>query len=198
MKSKSSRTTLPNGVSEEDLQDKSLEIANDLGGLGRRIERGDETDLLIWVIPRTLACSHRPLRHHRIYGGSGRNLTPDAMPLLFEWTTKIRESGIKSIICLMHDKELAYYSSLDLGAPDLIAFYASQGFEVRRIKWEDPAHSKAPRIMIQKQLSEVRTLVLEAFDTVPKPALLHCSAGIDRSSPVAAFLAVHRGAKLNT
>jgi protein tyrosine/serine phosphatase len=104
----------------------------------------------------------------------------------------MRESGIKSIISLMHDKELAYYSSLDLRAPDLIGFYASQGFEVRRITWEDPAHSKASRILIQKKLLEVRTLVLEAFDALPKPALLHCSAGIDRSSPVAAFLAVHR------
>ena len=91
----------------------------------------------------------------------------------------------------MHDKELAYYSSLDLRAPDLIGFYASQGFEVRRITWEDPAHSKASKIRIQKKL-EVRTLVLEAFDALPKPALLNCSDGIDRSSPVAAVLAVHR------
>src|ERR1700691_38005 len=191
MKSESSRSRLPNDVSEEDLQKKSLQIAHDLGGLGRRIERGDETDLLIWVIPHILACSHRPLRHHRIYGGSGRNLTADATPLLFEWTTKMRASGIKSIISLMHDKELAYYSSLDLGAPDLIGFYTSQGFEVRKITWEDPAHSRTSRILIQEKLSEVRTLVLEAFDALPKPALLHCSAGIDRSSPVAAFLAVH-------
>ena len=29
----------------------------------------------------------------------------------------------------------------------------------------------------------------EAFDALPKPVLLHCSAGIDRTAPVAAYLA---------
>ena len=53
------------------------------------------------------------------------------------------------------------------------------------------AHSKASKIRIQKKLLEVRTLRSRSLDALPKPALLNCSAGIDRSSPVAAVLAVH-------
>jgi protein tyrosine/serine phosphatase len=37
--------------------------------------------------------------------------------------------------------------------------------------------------------------VRDAFQRLPKPVLLHCSAGIDRSSPVAAFLSEHENSK---
>jgi hypothetical protein len=53
-------------------------------------------------------------------------------------------------------------------------FTHPQGFEVRRIACEDPAHSKGSRILIQKKLLEVRTVVLEAFDALPNPPC--CSA----------------------
>ena len=33
--------------------------------------------------------------------------------------------------------------------------------------------------------------VLKAFDVLPKPVLLHCSAGMDRTAPVAAYIACH-------
>jgi protein tyrosine/serine phosphatase len=35
--------------------------------------------------------------------------------------------------------------------------------------------------------------VLEAFDELPKPVLIHCSAAIDRTTPVAAFIYRYRG-----
>lgn len=72
-------------------------IAYDLSVLGRRLESGDESELVIWVIPGALACAHRPLRHHRLYGGSGRNIAAEAAPLVVAWAKRVRELGIKSI-----------------------------------------------------------------------------------------------------
>jgi protein-tyrosine phosphatase len=101
----------------------------------------------------------------------------------------MRRAGIRGIISLMHPKELRHYAHLTLNAPDLIAFYRESGFEVKHIPWEDPAHrSCAERNSFGEELARVRVEALEAFDSLPGPVLLHCSAGIDRSSPVAAYI----------
>jgi len=34
--------------------------------------------------------------------------------------------------------------------------------------------------------------ILKEYDELPKPVLIHCSAGIDRTAPVAAFIAYRR------
>jgi hypothetical protein len=173
---------------EQELKQDASEIAQQMKALGRRIEGGNESDLLIWILPGVLACSHRPLRHHPLFGGSGRNLAHEATPFLHEWVLRIREAGIKSILCLMHDKELAYYSALELGARDLIEFYRKHGFETRRVPWEDPAHSRTNRALIDKTRFQVQLKALHEFRSMPKPVLLHCSAGRDRSAPIAAYI----------
>lgn len=173
---------------KDELERRAREIAQQMKALGRRIEAGDESELLIWILPCVLACSHRPLRHNPLFGGSGRNLAPEATPLLHEWILRIREAGIRSILCLMHDKELAYYSKLELGTRDLIEFYREQGFETRRVPWEDPAHSKTNQASIAKTLLRVQQQALREFRAMAKPVLLQCSAGRDRSAPVAAFI----------
>jgi hypothetical protein len=168
-------------------------LRGELKGLGRKMEQGDESELLIWVIPEKLACAHRPLRHNRLYGGSLRNLAEAATGLLFDWASRVREYGIKSIISLMSSEELALYSRLKLGAEDLLAFYRSQGFEVASIPWKDPAHVRRdPKALLAKE-RQVSVEALRYFDSLPKPVLLHCSAGIDRSSPVAAYIRSQRG-----
>lgn len=177
----------------EAMDQKAREIAMLLKSLGKRIEAGDESELLVWVLPGLLACSHRPLRHNRLFGGSARNMSREATPLVAEWANRMRLAGINSIICLMHDKELGYYSALELRAPGLMEFYEQCGFSVCRLPWEDPAHSKSSQATILKSLHDIRQRSLTAFDALPKPVLLHCSAGVDRSSPVAAFLHSHRG-----
>ena len=169
-----------------------LRIANDLRQLGNRLEQGDDTQLLVWPIPDRLACAHRPLRHDPAYGGSARNLSSSATPLLKEWVNKIHGFGIRSIICLMHKNELSFYSQLNLGVSDLIEFYRLSGFSVCHIEWEDPHHSKTPPAIIERKKDEVRRLALRAYDEMTKPVLIHCSAGIQRSAPIAAFITSSR------
>jgi hypothetical protein len=161
--------------------------------LGRRIEAGDETSLLIWLIPGTFACAHRPLRHNRLYGGSVRNLDATATPLVVDWSKKVLEQGIRSIICLMSQEEVALYARLELGARDLPAFYRQSGFEVAWIPWRDPAHVRADPKALRKKQDKVSEEALRHFDVLPKAVLLHCSAGIDRSAPVATFIQARRG-----
>jgi len=172
----------------EGLEKKRIEIARKLGELGRRIEDGDDSELLVWIIPDKLACAHRPLRHNRLYGGSSLNLDPDATPFIFEWSMLVQIEGIKSIICLMYQSEIDLYNRLDLGAENLIEFYKQQGFDVAHIPWEDPAHSKTSWDLVSKKLEIIRRDALNAYDKLEKPVLLHCSADIDRSSPVAAYI----------
>ncbi len=179
----------------QQIDTKSREIADRMRDLGRRLERGDESEFLTWVIPDQLACGHRPLRHHQVYGGSARNLDSGATSFLFEWVEFMQVYDVQSIICLMHENELAYYNALDLNASNLVEFYRFQGFKVCHLPWEDPAHSDTDLETIAKQRREIRHDALEAFDNLPKPVLLHCSAGIQRSAPVAAFIWWHRGAQ---
>lgn len=172
---------------------KASELRDALARLGKRLGTGDDRELLVWVIPEKLACAHRPLRHHPQFGGSGKDLPPEASPEVRKWVDRIKTAGIQSIISLMHPKELRHYAQLDLGAQDLIDFYRKSGFEVRHIPWEDPAHRPSSAgYSFQEELIRIREEALRAFDDLPKPVLLHCSAGIDRSSPVAAWIWTQR------
>lgn len=168
---------------------KADELRRALSTLGKRLQSGDQSRILLWVIPDALACAHRPLRFHPIFGASGKDLPPEAAREVLEWVRRIRAHGVKSVICLMHPKELRHYARLDLGAADLIDLYRKESLEVRHIPWDDPAHRPlSEKASFEGELVRVREEALSAFDALPKPVLLHCSAGIDRSSPVAAFI----------
>jgi protein tyrosine/serine phosphatase len=93
----------------------------------------------------------------------------------------------------MHETELRFYDALDLGSNGLVGFYRDRGFNVEHIPWEDPAHSKSSSSVIQAKRDEVRQAALEAYDALPNPVLIHCSAGEQRSAPVAAFIWWHVG-----
>ena len=177
-------------ISEDDqIRKKARELRDSLGCLGKRLDSGDYSELLVWVIGGSLACSHRPLRHHPHFGGSGLDLPATATHCLFEWIAQIKGCGIRSVISLMHPKELRHYEKLALGASDLIELYRKQGLNVGHLPWDDPAHrNHIHATVFAEELSRMRLEALRAFDELPKPILLHCSAGIDRSSPVAAFL----------
>jgi len=176
---------------EAEISARESQIASELRSLGRRLSAGDESELAVWVIPNELACSHRPLRYHRLFGGSARNLAAEAAPFVREWAEMIAVYGIQSIICLMSPTEVGFYRDLELGTTDLISFYESR-FKVRHLPWEDPAHSKTAPALIEKKKRETRQAALEAFNDLPKPVLLHCSAGIQRSAPVASYIWWHR------
>lgn len=176
-------------MNELSLSEKTEEIKQGLSDLASRISSGDESELLLWLIPNQLACAHRPLRYHQVFGGSRKDLPKAATEGVLEWAKRIEGYEIRSIICLMHPKEFLHYANLNLGSPDLLQFYQKQGFEVCHIPWEDPAHRPlSGNFNHQEELRRICPKALDAFDKLPKPVLLHCSAGQDRSAPVAAYI----------
>jgi len=98
--------------------------------LGRKLESGDDSEIILWVIPGALACSHRPLRHHPRYGGSGQPIPEDAKQLILDWLERIRLEEIASIISFMHERDLRCYREIDLGGMDVLALAESEGFKV--------------------------------------------------------------------
>jgi len=179
---------------------KVKELQRAMRALGERLDSGDESSLFVEVIPEQLMC-YRPLRRHHNpeFRGPQRDLPAEAAPDLLKWIQKMHTDRIQAIICLMGPAEFAHYSTVvsELDAPDLIRLYESHGFNVRSIPWEDPLYrvGQGGR-SYEDQLLEVREKSLRAFDEFTKPVLLHCSSGIQRSSPVAAFIYSQRSGRM--
>ena len=67
---------------EDQAEAKRSEVVAQMKALRRKLEAGDDSQLAAWVIPGALACAHRPLRHHPLYGGSGLPIPGEARPLI--------------------------------------------------------------------------------------------------------------------
>jgi len=107
---------------------------------------------------------------------------PNKVVSLLELNTTIaqwKKIGIKSIICLLSEKEInEYYQSIEY---NLIYFYKQNGFEVFHIDVTD----------FQKpELNKNQLYILgEYYKTIKKhPTLIHCGAGEDRSGYAIAYL----------
>lgn len=183
------------GVIDDAFEAKRIEIVRKMKALGDQLESGSDSELLVWVIPKALACAHRPLRHHPRYGGSGQPIPASAKPLVLDWIEQIQMEGIASIISFMHDRDLSCYCEITLDGLNLLEFLERQRFHVAAIPWEDPHHSRTDRAKKRAKLEQCCCAALEAFDRLPKPVLLQCSAGIDRSAPAAAYIWASRAAR---
>jgi protein-tyrosine phosphatase len=116
-----------------------------------------------WVLEDKLARSSRP-------GYAGERGAPVSAASVRDWVAEVKSLGVRSIICLLGPDQLLLYSSLEMSLPD---FCAAAGFSVEHVPVLD---HKFPPLT-----SRERDKVWRAYRRLPKPVLVHCSAGVDRT-----------------
>ncbi len=88
-----------------------------------------------------------------------------------QWVVEKRDFGIRSILCLLDRDQLPLY---ERHLPDgLIAHYIESGFEVGHV----PTFDGQTNPFTRDQYDEI----WETYLRLPKPILIHCSAGYDRT-----------------
>ncbi len=124
-----------------------------------------------WVIEGLLATSprpgYRPGPEHQV-----------AAEVVDEWLAEAEAFGVASVICLIGGDQLwLYRKSVPEG---LIERYRSVGFEVFHIPTEDQ--------QTHPFTAEQYEAAWEAFRQLPKPVLVHCSAGMDRTGRIVNYI----------
>ena len=114
-------------------------------------------------IPDLLFAKSRPGYDY----GSNAPVSPEVVS---HWLAEVKNSGAKSILCLLNEQHLKLYGGLPTG---LLQAYRDAGFEVGHVPVVD--HQRPP--LSGSELEAVE----QHFNELPKPVLIHCSAGVDRT-----------------
>lgn len=120
-----------------------------------------------WVLEGRLARSPRPGYRPGAEAAVPRDVVD-------EWLAGLRRLGIASILCLLADDQLPLYEPALPGG--LLRYYRRAGFHV--------AHLPAPDAQAQPYTAEQLEAAWRAYQELPKPVLVHCSAGYDRTGRV--------------
>lgn len=120
-----------------------------------------------WILDSELAISPRPG-----YRPGAEFRVPRAA--VDAWVEEMRAAGIASIICLLAGDQLPLYERALPGG--LIQHYADAGFVVAHI----PTADGQTEPFTNEQLDAAWI----AYRRLPKPVLVHCSAGFDRTGRV--------------
>lgn len=154
---------------------------------------GDPLPILVWAIPGELAITQRPLRAHPDpgFGASRQSLPEDARPAIDAWIDDLKSQGIRSVIVLTSDKELAHYDAPTGRDGGLLQIYRDAGLEVLAKPADDPAHDVTAAAAFKAAVDDIAADVASELEQLRRPAVMQCSAAIDRSPPVAARVAFH-------
>jgi protein tyrosine phosphatase len=100
----------------------------------------------------------------------GRN-QPVARASVEHWIGSATEIGVRSVLCLLNAQHLCLYDDPVHGG--LLDAYRNAGFTVAHLPVQD--HVSPP--LTPEELKRVA----EHFEILPKPVVIHCSAGVDRT-----------------
>jgi protein tyrosine/serine phosphatase len=116
-----------------------------------------------WPIKGKLARGRRP-------GVEGKRGSQVPKSVVDAWVKEAKALGIRSIICLLDERQLRFYEKLSV---DLVSYYRSKGLNA--------VHINAPNMRKPPLSDQHQKEVWLAYRRVGKPVLVHCSAGIGRT-----------------